>query len=219
MSRPSSRLNFWSVPPSSTSASHRHRVIALQQRVHQLEHRDRLRRRPALGEVLALQQLRDGRRAHQRRAARHLHVQPLAVAPHLQPLGSWVEDPQGLLLEGRRVGLDLLRARASGAASSAPRDRPRARCSRRRSAPRRWPASWNSRSLPSTTACPRWMSGAVGSIPSLTRSGRPSARSALAASPRARRRAGCRRRCAASRAASLGGLVGGVGGSRHGREC
>ena len=34
------------------------------------------------------------------------------------------------------------------------------------------PASWNSRSLPSTTVCPRWMSGAVGSIPSFTRSGR-----------------------------------------------
>ena len=36
-----------------------------------------------------------------------------------------------------------------------------------------WPASWNSRSLPRTTVWPRWMSGAVGSIPSFTRSGRP----------------------------------------------
>src|SRR5258707_677646 len=35
-----------------------------------------------------------------------------------------------------------------------------------------WPASWNSRSLPRTTAWPRWMSGAVGSMPSFTRSGR-----------------------------------------------
>ena len=36
------------------------------------------------------------------------------------------------------------------------------------------PASWNSRSFCSTTTWPRWMSGAVGSMPSFTRSGRPS---------------------------------------------
>ena len=47
MSRPSSRLNFWSVPPSSTSASHGDRVVALQQRVEQLEHRDRLAAPPS----------------------------------------------------------------------------------------------------------------------------------------------------------------------------
>ena len=109
MSRPSSRLNFWSVPPSSTSASHRHRVVALQQRVEQLEHRDRLAGRQPFGEVVALEQLRGGRRAQQREQLDHRHVQPLAVAPHLQALGVRVEDPQRLLLEGRRVGLDLLR--------------------------------------------------------------------------------------------------------------
>src|SRR3954447_8072379 len=38
-----------------------------------------------------------------------------------------------------------------------------------------WPASWNSRSFRRTTVWPTWMSGAVGSMPSLTRSGRPSA--------------------------------------------
>ena len=38
----------------------------------------------------------------------------------------------------------------------------------------------------STTVWPRWMSGAVGSTPSLTRSGRPSAHSTAQASPRAR---------------------------------
>src|SRR4051794_27368009 len=37
-----------------------------------------------------------------------------------------------------------------------------------------WPSSWNSRSFWRTTVWPRWMSGAVGSIPSFTRSGRPS---------------------------------------------
>src|SRR5438270_6903039 len=38
----------------------------------------------------------------------------------------------------------------------------------------RWPRSWNSRSLRRTTVCPRWMSGAVGSMPNLNRNGRPS---------------------------------------------
>src|SRR3954447_4213658 len=41
-----------------------------------------------------------------------------------------------------------------------------------------WPASWNSRSFCRTTVWPRWRSGAVGSRPSFTRSGRPSARRA-----------------------------------------
>ena len=41
------------------------------------------------------------------------------------------------------------------------------------------PRSWNSRSFCSTTVWPRWRSGAVGSRPSLTRSGRPSARRCL----------------------------------------
>ncbi len=36
-----------------------------------------------------------------------------------------------------------------------------------------WPASWNSRSFSRTTVWPRWMSAVVGSMPSLTRSGRP----------------------------------------------
>ena len=39
-----------------------------------------------------------------------------------------------------------------------------------------WPAAWNWRSFSRTTTWPRWMSGAVGSMPSLTRSGRPSSR-------------------------------------------
>src|SRR3954447_22749538 len=44
------------------------------------------------------------------------------------------------------------------------------------------PASWNSRSLPRTTVCPRWMSAEVVSMPSLTLSGRPSS-SLRASSP------------------------------------
>ena len=48
-----------------------------------------------------------------------------------------------------------------------------------------WPRSWNSRSFCSTTVKPRWMSGAVGSIPSLTRSGRPCGELALELARRA----------------------------------
>src|SRR3989304_5927462 len=36
-----------------------------------------------------------------------------------------------------------------------------------------WPKSWKCFNLRRTTVWPRWMSGAVGSTPSLTRSGRP----------------------------------------------
>ncbi len=39
--------------------------------------------------------------------------------------------------------------------------------------------AWNWRSFSSTTTCPRWMSGAVGSIPSLTRSGCPAGKAPL----------------------------------------
>ena len=119
MSRPSSRLNFWSVPPSSTSASHRHRVVALQQRVEQLEHRDRLAGRVALGEVVALEDLGHGGRAHEREQVGHRHVEPLAVEADLQPLGS-VEHLERLLLERRGVGVDLLAGRAPGGCSERP---------------------------------------------------------------------------------------------------
>ena len=82
----------------------------------------------------------------------------------------------------------------------------------------RWPASWNSRSLPSTTAWPRWMSGAVGSTPSLTRRGRPNA-SLAASSPGGRH--STRPRAARRAAASLSGRPGRAwrgGGSRRGRS-
>ena len=46
----------------------------------------------------------------------------------------------------------------------------------------RCPSCWNCASLVSTTTCPRWMSGAVGSMPSFTRSGSPAA-SCLASCP------------------------------------
>src|SRR4051812_8104458 len=69
----------------------------------------------------------------------------------------------------------------------------------------RWPRSWNSRSFCRTTVWPRWMSGAVGSSPSLTRRGRPS-RAAVASlasrAPAGRLSTALRARKAASEAGS-----------------
>src|SRR3954470_3572269 len=67
-----------------------------------------------------------------------------------------------------------------------------------------WPASWNSRSFWRTTVWPRWMSAAVGSSPSLTRSGRPPA-SFSASAPRGSSSTALRTRCAAVPAASGAG--------------
>src|SRR5215210_2466062 len=67
-----------------------------------------------------------------------------------------------------------------------------------------WPASWNSRSFWSTTVWPRWTSAAVGSRPSLTRSGRPSA-SRRSSAPAGRQSTALRARWAAVRAASGAG--------------
>ncbi len=69
-----------------------------------------------------------------------------------------------------------------------------------------WPRSWNSRSFCSTTVKPRWISGAVGSMPSLTRSGRPCA-SLARRPPSGRQSTALRVRKAASLAAL--GVVGG----------
>ncbi len=88
MSRPSSRLNFWSVAAELDVGPDRDRVVALQQRVQQLQHRDRLAGGVALGEVVALEHLGDGRGAHQREQLRHRHVEPLAVEAHLEALGA-----------------------------------------------------------------------------------------------------------------------------------
>ena len=67
-----------------------------------------------------------------------------------------------------------------------------------------WPGSWNSRSFCSTTVWPRCRSAAVGSRPSLTRSGRPPA-SRSASAPRGRSSTALRARCAAVPAASGAG--------------
>ena len=88
--------------------AHGDRVVALHERIEQLEDRDRRLRRPALGEVVALEQLGDGRRARQAEEVLHAHVQPLGVEAHLEQLGVVAQHLEGLLLVGARVGVDLL---------------------------------------------------------------------------------------------------------------
>ena len=100
--------------------AHGHRVVALHERIEQLEDRDRRPRGPALGEVVALEQLGDGRRARQAEEVLHAHVQPLGVEADLEQLGIVEEHLEGLLLVGAGVGVDLLarqhRARRRAAA-------------------------------------------------------------------------------------------------------
>jgi hypothetical protein len=59
-----------------------------------------------LAKVVALEQLRDRRRAHQPEQLLHRHVQPLAVVTDLEV--PYVQHLDRLLLEGARVGVDLL---------------------------------------------------------------------------------------------------------------
>ena len=106
-SRPTSRLNFWSVPPSSMSDSKRDRVVALHQRVEELVHGDRLLAREALGEIVALEHARDGvlrgELDHARGAER---LAPFGVVADLGACG--IEHLGRLCVISRGVGLDLL---------------------------------------------------------------------------------------------------------------
>ena len=95
-------------PAELDVGAHSDRVVALHQRVEQLEDRDRRAFGVARGEVLAVEQLGDGRRACEPEQLRHPHVEPLAVEAQLVALGIVVEDLVRLALVGARVGLDLL---------------------------------------------------------------------------------------------------------------
>jgi hypothetical protein len=106
-------------PAELDVGAHHHRVVALEHGVEQLQERDRLPRGPAPGEVVALEQLGGGDVPGQPEEVLHRHVQPLRVAPHLEPLVEG-QHVAGLLLEGARIGVDL-RARE---------DRPRGRPAR-----------------------------------------------------------------------------------------
>ncbi len=87
--------------------SHRDGVVALGQRIEHLEHRDRLVRRPALGEIVALEDARyRGRRGQLEDLLGGEPAEPLAVVRHLESGRIVVEDEQSLLLVGARVGVD-----------------------------------------------------------------------------------------------------------------
>ncbi len=108
MSRPTFRLNSWSVPPSSTSASQRHGVVALRQRIQELVQRDGLPLFVPLLEVAPLEHLRHvvARRQPDPVDARE-RAQPAAVEVDDRRLG--IEQLEDLRLVGLGVGRDRLR--------------------------------------------------------------------------------------------------------------
>ena len=84
-----------------------HRVVPLGQRIQHLEHADGLMRRPALGEVVALEDARHrGRGGELEDLLDGERREPLAVVAHLELGGVVVEDQEGLLLVGLGVGVD-----------------------------------------------------------------------------------------------------------------
>ena len=94
-------------------------VVALHQRIEQLEHRDRRARGEALGEVVALEHLGDRRRAREAEELVHRHVEPLGVEAQLVAARGRREDAERLLLVRPRVAVDLL-ARQHGPGRRAP---------------------------------------------------------------------------------------------------
>ena len=93
--------------PQLDVGHHRHRVVALHQRVEKLVDRDRLVRPVALAEIVALEHARD--RVARRQADHALRaelVRPLRVKQDLRLVG--IEDLERLLPVRRRVRLDLL---------------------------------------------------------------------------------------------------------------
>ena len=92
--------------PELHVGAHRDRVVALHERIEQLQHGHGLARGEALGEVVALEDLRDGGRARETEELLHGHVEPLGVEAHLGLLA--VEDLEGLLRVRARVRVDLV---------------------------------------------------------------------------------------------------------------
>ncbi len=93
-------------PPQLDVGLDRDRVVALQQRVEQLERGDRRAGGEPLLEVVALDQAGDRGLRQQAEQLLRRHPQPLAVEADLGALA--VEQLEGLLLVGGGVGLDLL---------------------------------------------------------------------------------------------------------------
>ena len=177
-------------PAELDVGAHRDRVVALQHRVEQLEQRDRLVGREALGEVVAREQLRDRRMAREAEQVLHRHVEPLGVVAHLEVLVVHRAAPWPPGAGRSRRWRRSPRPTAPGARPSGPTGRRRARCSRRRSARRRGRRP-GTRAASSARPCGRGGGRA--------RSGRARASRAADGPGRAARRArpgaGNRRRC------------------------
>ena len=163
------------------------RVVRLHERVQELRDRDRLPARVAPGEVVALQHLRDRHHPRQPNDVGEAELrEPLAVAPDLGLLGD--EDLEGLVDIRLGVPVDLVVVQDRPC-----RDRPDGSPIRGRVVAD--DAGLPRGPRPGTRACaasgmprPTWMSGDVTSIPSFTRSGRPSASFASSAPQAARGR-------------------------------
>ena len=165
-------LKSWSVPPSSTSASHHHRVPALEQRVEELHHRDGDAVAVAAGEVVALEHPGDGGAGGEAQDVLDAHrAEPLGVAADLERLVE--EDAAGPAPRRWRRSSSTSSFERRGRVADLPDGSPTWAVKSPMIRTAVCPSSWNWRSLRSTTAKPRWMSDAVGSMPSLTRSERP----------------------------------------------
>ena len=161
----------------------RDRVVGLHERVEKLRDRDRLAARRSACAKSSRSRIRATVivRARRTTSAYESFDEPLAVEAHLRPLG--VEDRRS---PGRSTASRSCRSprrRGSAAPPSARRGRRSASCSRRRSARRCGPRPGRRACAGAGSPRPTWMSGEVTSIPSFTRSGRPSASFARAHPP------------------------------------
>ena len=105
-------------PPDLDVGLDRHRVVALEHRVEQLEHRDRLPRLHPPAEVVALEQAGDREPPHQPEQLVAAHRQPLAVAADLGALR--IEHLERLLLEGLRRWPSICSSVSTGRSAARP---------------------------------------------------------------------------------------------------
>ena len=211
MSRPEQQVELLVGAAELDVGVDRDRVVALQQRVEQLEHRDRLAaRRSAWRSRRARAAARRWSCAASAEQVRHRHVEPLAVAADLER-GLGVEDLERLLLEGarrwrrspRRTSTGRVRRAAAGVADArgVVADDQHDRVARR---------PGTRAACCSTTVWPRWMSGAVGSMPELDaqRPALAAACASLRSSAPSGRESTALRASQAACAAGVGGCVG-----------
>ena len=154
----------------------RHRVVALEHRVEQLEQRDRLvRRRSAWRSRRARAAGRPSASRTSRNRSSIAHVEPLGVVAHLEPLVG-AQHLARLVHVRARVGVDLLAGEHRPRGRAPARVARRARCSRRRSG-RRCGRGPGTRAASGARRCGRGGGRAPsGRARASTRSGRPSPR-------------------------------------------